>query len=153
MKLGIDRGAVEEIDRHACEAYPDECCGVVLWGGGRDHVRRITNIQNRLHAEDPREHPRDARIAYFMEPKELYAVLREAETAGRRILAFYHSHPEYGAYFSEEDKARAMAWDEPAYPEACQIVVSVVAGAVRERIAVAWDERSREFAEVDLAIR
>lgn len=153
MELSIERAAVEEIDRHAREAYPDECCGVVFSGDGRDYVRRIGNIQNRLHAEDPLRHPRNARIAYFMDPKELYAALSGAEEASYQIVAFYHSHPEHAAYFSEEDKARAMAWNEPAYPEACYVVVSVVAGMVKERIAVAWDAKRFEYVEVDLVVR
>ena len=35
----------------------------------------------------------------------------------RGSKVFYHSHPVTGAYFSGEDRARAMFGDEPAYPE------------------------------------
>ena len=152
MELQLQRETVAEIDRHALETYPNECCGAVLAGDSDQSVRRITNIQDRLHREDPLKHPRDARIAYFMDPKELLAVLRESEAERKPIRAFYHSHPEHGAYFSEEDKARAMAWDEPAYPDACYLVVSVVGGAIRERLAVAWDAVRKDFAEIALMI-
>ena len=143
---------LEEIDRHAAEAYPYECCGMVLGDGERERVRRIDNIQDRLHAEDPAAHPRDSRTAYFMDPQQLYAVLREAERDRCPIRLFYHSHPEHGAYFSEEDMARAMAWDEPAYPGACYLVVSVVAGRVADRLAVAWDGERQKFVATDVSV-
>ena len=120
--------------------------------GDVDEVRRITNIQDRLHEEDPGANPRDARIAYHMEPNELYAVLRESEDSARPIKVFYHSHPDHGAYFSEEDAARAMAWDEPAYPGAIYLVLSVTADAVKDRLAVSWDPAQRKFAPVELEI-
>ncbi|MGH7818912.1 MAG: Mov34/MPN/PAD-1 family protein, partial [Candidatus Binatia bacterium] len=91
--------------------------------------------------------------AYFMEPKELLGVLKEVDEQKHALLAFYHSHPEHGAYFSDEDKARAMAWDEPAYPDACYLVVSVKRGAVGERLAVAWDTRERDWKAVDLVVK
>ncbi len=152
MELHLRKETVAEIDRHALESYPEECCGAVLAADSEQWVRRITNIQDRLHREDPVRHPRDAGTAYFMEPKELLAVLREAEDERKLIRAFYHSHPEHGAYFSAEDSTRAMAWDEPAYPDACYLVVSVVAGTVRERLAVAWDFGKKEFTEIALVI-
>lgn len=152
MNLRLSKQTIERIDRHALETYPDECCGAVLAGDGDERVCKITNIQAGLHREDSVNHPRDARTAYFMDPKELLTVLREAEDDKKSILAFYHSHPEHGAYFSAEDKAQAMAWDEPAYPDACYLVVSVVAGTVRERLAVAWDATKRDFTTIDLVI-
>ncbi|MGH7900069.1 MAG: Mov34/MPN/PAD-1 family protein, partial [Candidatus Binatia bacterium] len=66
MKLRLQRETLDAIDRHAIESYPLECCGAILAVGGREQVRRITNIQDRLHREDPAAHPRDARTAYFM---------------------------------------------------------------------------------------
>jgi proteasome lid subunit RPN8/RPN11 len=153
MSLEIDQATIDDIDRHALECHPEECCGLVLSRDGLDVVRRIPNIQNQLHAKDPREHPRDARVAYFMDPKELGAALREAEQPGARLRVFYHSHPEHGAYFSEEDERRAMAWEnEPAYPDAIFVVVSVYGREVRDRRAYAWDAAARRFVETPLAV-
>jgi proteasome lid subunit RPN8/RPN11 len=138
------------IDRHAAESYPNECCGAVLADNDGEIVRPITNIQDRLHAENPEKHPRDARTAYFMEPKELYAVLREAEEQRRPLRVLYHSHPDHDAYFSAEDKERALAWDEPAYPGVFYLVVSVVGGRVRDHLVVAWDAERRDFKPVGI---
>ncbi len=150
MVLRLRQSTLEDIDRHAAESYPNECCGAVLAEDRREIVRRITNIQDRLHSEDPSKHPRDARTAYFMDPKELYSVLRETEERNRPLRVLYHSHPDHDAYFSAEDKARAMAWDEPAYPGTFYLVVSVVDGGVRDHLAVAWDPERRDFAAVEI---
>ena len=152
MVLRLRQSTLEDIDRHAAESYPNECCGAVLAEDGREIVRRITNIQDRLHSEDPGKHPRDARTAYFMDPKELYSVLREVEEQNRPLRVLYHSHPDHDAYFSAEDEARAMAWDEPAYPGTFYLVVSVVDGGVRDRLAVAWDPERRDFAAVEIVV-
>lgn len=152
MTIELSPETIAAIDRESVAAHPEECCGVVLADGDRELVRPIPNVQNRLHAEDPVANPRDAKIAYFMEPKALYAVLEESEKQKRPIRVFYHSHPEHGAYFSEEDKARALAWDEPAYPGAAYLVVSVYAGEVKDRRAYAWDETARDFVEAPIVV-
>lgn len=152
MRIRLTRQSLAAIEEHAARAYPNECCGAVIGDEADESVRPIRNIQDELHREDPQQHPRDARIAYFMDPKELGALLREVEQRGRPIRLFYHSHPDHGAYFSAEDKERAMAWDEPAYPEAAYLVVSVKGGTVGDRILVAWDAERRDFVEAELAI-
>jgi proteasome lid subunit RPN8/RPN11 len=153
VTLRLRKITLDRIDRHALDSYPSECCGAVLFGEGDETVRPIANIQDRLHAQDPIKHPRDARIAYFMDPKQLFEVLREAEETKRSLGLLYHSHPDHGAYFSAEDQARALAWDEPAYPDATHLVVSVVDGTVQDRLAVVWDPERREFVPTEIAVR
>jgi len=139
-----------EISRHAAEAFPEECCGVILEHGGGEAVRRLSNIQNQLHALDPETYPRDAAIAYAMDPKELESTLDEAARGGARIKAFYHSHPGHEAYFSAEDKAFAMPFGEPIFPEAAQVVISIYDRAVRRIAAYGWVEAEKDFVEIPL---
>jgi adenylyltransferase/sulfurtransferase len=150
--LSLERTALDEIFAHARSTHPEECCGAVIAAGGSDRVYRFTNIQSRLHAAAPAEHPRDGRTAYTPEPKELFAALRAGEAPGAALKAFYHSHPVRGAYFSGEDRARAMFGDEPAYPDVAQLVVSDarIAGEAR---AFRWDSAARDFVEVPLIVR
>ena len=103
--------------QHAQEIFPDECCGTILVKNDREEVRRISNIQNAMHAKDPQQFPRDATIAYFMDPKELLAVNKEVDSGKAQLKAIYHSHPNHDAYFSAEDKRQAMFGDEPSYPD------------------------------------
>lgn len=152
-ELVLNRSTVDAIDREATRTWPEECCGLVLAAGDQQWVRPVPNVQNDLHRSDPEEHPRDARTAYAMDSRARLAVEREADDEKRPIGVFYHSHPEHAAYFSETDRAMAMFFDEPAYPDAAQLVVSVYGGRVAERKAFAWDEERRDFVEVPLRIR
>ena len=58
--LKLDRATLDAMHAHGRAAHPDECCGAVVERDGRDLVHRFTNVQNRLHAENPVETPRDA---------------------------------------------------------------------------------------------
>lgn len=153
--LTIDEQATAAMRAHAEETFPEECCGALFATPDGQVARRMSNIQNRLHAEDPAAHPRDARTAYQMDPRELFEVNRDGDRPGWRIVVFYHSHPSHDAYFSPTDKARALWGDpesdpEPAYPGVAYVVISVYERAVRALKAYAWDERARDFHEIPL---
>jgi len=149
--LRLERAAIEDMLEHARATHPEECCGAVLEIGGRDVVRRFTNIQGRLHRTDPEANPRDAVTAYAPEPKELFAALREGDAPGARLKVFYHSHTRVGAYFSGEDRARAMFGDEPAYPDVTYVVVSD-SRTPDEARAFRWEEHARDFVEVPIEL-
>ncbi len=157
MKVEIAAAAMAAMRAHAEEGHPEEICGVLFATPDGQLVRRMTNIQNRLHAEDPVLHPRDARTAYLMDSRELFEATRDGERPGWRIALFYHSHPEHDAYFSDTDTARALwgepgADAEPAYPGVAYVVLSVFDRRVRDVKAFAWSQESREFVEVPLAV-
>jgi proteasome lid subunit RPN8/RPN11 len=149
--LRIARRALDEMIAHARATHPEECCGAVLELGGRDVVRRFTNVQGRLHREDPAANPRDARTAYAPDPKELFAAVRDSDAPGARLKVFYHSHTRVGAYFSGEDRARALFGEEPAYPDTTYVVVSD-SRTPGEARAFHWDETGRDFTEVPIEI-
>jgi len=152
MTFTLSQKSLATIEAHACDAYPDECCGLIVERDGRDDVVRVTNVQNELHAQDPQQFPRTAAIAYTMGP-EAAPVLMRAERGELRLVAIYHSHPEHDAYFSAEDRTQAFGgWDEPNYPQAGQIVMSVRSRAVRATKVFVWDAASRDFVETPLDI-
>lgn len=152
MTFAISPASLAALHAHACEAYPDECCGMLIERNGREEVVRVSNVQNELHEKDPEQFPRTAAIAYTMGP-EAAPILLAAERGELRVRAFYHSHPDHDSYFSAEDKTQAMGgWDEPNYPQAVQLVVSVRAREVRVTKAFAWDETARDFVEVPLQV-
>ncbi len=139
---------LNDICEHAKIEFPDECCGVILHADTQEFVRPCRNIQNDLHRDDPDAYPRDARTAYMMHPDDLIAVHKEAETQHRAIKAFYHSHPNHEAYFSEKDKTDAMAWGEPMYPDAAYIVISIYEDTIRIVKAFKWNEDTADFIEI-----
>jgi proteasome lid subunit RPN8/RPN11 len=136
-----------EIHAQAEAEYPAECCGVVLTRGDASAERLLLpcrNIQDELHAKDPARHPRDARTAYFIDPKDLLTIGRR-EAQGYAVHIIYHSHVDAGPYFSATDKRNALINGEPAYPAALYVVLSVVAGKVVDVGAFAWDAEARDF--------
>jgi proteasome lid subunit RPN8/RPN11 len=149
--LTLERAALDEILAHARATHPKECCGAVLAQGGRDAVRRFTNVQDELHGTDPETYPRGAETAYTPEPRELFAAVRDGEAPGARLKVFYHSHTRVGAYFSGEDRARAMFDDEPAYPEVTYVVVSD-SRTPGEARAFRWSDPARDFIEVEVKL-
>ncbi|MDR0844898.1 MAG: M67 family metallopeptidase [Tannerella sp.] len=87
----IPQHIIDEIIAHAHAEWPNEACGL-LAGTGNEVVKQfpLTNIDH-----SP-EH-------FSFDPKEQFAVLREARAQGWRIIANYHSHPETPARPSQED--------------------------------------------------
>ena len=145
--LVLSSSAWSEICRHAEETFPEECCGVIFAAGSGDEARRLKNIQNQLHALDPATYPRTAAIAYAMDPMELESIIEQAQRAGSRLKAFYHSHPDCEAYFSDEDKAFACPFGEPTFPDTAQIVISVYDRVVKRVAGFAWSEEKSDFIE------
>jgi proteasome lid subunit RPN8/RPN11 len=144
----IPRHALDDIRRHSAEAYPDECCGVIVREadfGAR--VFRVRNIQDEMHAKDPAQYPRTARTAYAGHPQDLRLALDAADAPGCALLAFYHSHPDHDSYFSAEDVAQATPFGEPSYPDALQLVVSVYDREIRVIKAFAWSPPEETFVE------
>lgn len=138
------------IRRQAEAEYPHECCGVILvkaGGGGERIFQPCRNIQNEKHAEDPLHYPRDARTAYYADPRDIMNFMR-LESEGFQVSTFYHSHIDGGAYFSETDKRQAAPRGEPLYPGATYLVVSVVHGQVVEARAFSWDPAEQDFLPV-----
>ncbi|MBF0515528.1 MAG: Mov34/MPN/PAD-1 family protein, partial [Nitrospirae bacterium] len=88
----IYKDCLDEILRHALEAYPEECCGIIIDGRDVQVVRRFKNIQNRLHEEDPVRFPSSAAIAYTVDRAEADSAFSSIKENRQVLTAFYHSH-------------------------------------------------------------
>ncbi|MSS72220.1 MAG: M67 family peptidase [Candidatus Latescibacteria bacterium] len=134
---------------HARRDYPAECCGIITRSkDGACEVRSCVNIQDRLHEKMPDRHPRDSRTAYRMDDLEVFRILEAAERSGKALAGFYHSHIDCDAYFSEEDRTAAMFGEDPAYPGAVYLVMSVYGREVKGYKAFVWEGESKGFQEV-----
>jgi proteasome lid subunit RPN8/RPN11 len=140
----------EAIHAQAAEEYPFESCGVILARDGERRLLRCRNAQNELHARDPVRYPRDARTAYYIDPKDLLRI-GDLERQGFAVAVIYHSHVDAGAYFSDTDRRQALVGGEPAYPDAVYVVTSVVGGAVDAAAAFRWDAARRDFLPMELS--
>lgn len=150
--LSLSRENWERICDHAVRDYPSECCGIITRSrDGSSAVHPCTNLQDRLHEKDPDTYPRTSREAYELGP-ELIRVQMDGERLGWTLAGFYHSHVDCDAYFSEKDRADAMAGTAPRYGEAVYLVLSVRAREVKGQRAFAWKEGTGAFEEVAVVI-
>ncbi len=144
----INSSSIDEICRHAITTYPEECCGIITGYSKGQKVHFCKNIQNQLHKDDPETHPRDARTAYAIDRHEAERIFSEAKDNQEDIVAFYHSHPEHQAYFSVEDVEAQTVFGEPEFPDALQIVVSVINKKIHDIKYFKWEKEERDFVSV-----
>jgi proteasome lid subunit RPN8/RPN11 len=97
----INRSLIEEMVRHAREAYPNEACGI-LAGLARPGANPVVERVFRMLNAD------DSEVNYRLDPTEQLRVMKEIERSGLRMIAIYHSHPSSPAYPSQTDINRAF---------------------------------------------
>ncbi len=148
---------IQVMKDHAERDFPNECCGVII--GDHDdpsnnEVRPCANIQQELKEKDPERYSRDADTGYYLDPKDLMKAMKDASKRGLDIAGFYHSHPNHDAYWSEEDQRAAM-WggaDEPSYPDACHVVISIRNGIAKEAAGFKWSHEEKMYKRYDIKL-
>jgi len=109
--MKIRRSAMEAIDAHGAEGYPDEICGLML---GTDRV--VTEVRRARNIIVERSRDR-----YEIDPLDQIRIQREADAAGLDVIGYYHSHPDHPAQASRFDTERA--WSGYVY-----VIVSIENG-------------------------
>jgi proteasome lid subunit RPN8/RPN11 len=139
--VSIPRALVLEAFAHARECYPEECCGLLVGpaGGAPLRIVRCANLQSLRRSRGETE--LGAREAFWMDERDLYRAVREAELRDEQIQVIYHSHVDAQAYLSQLDLAGALGPDgRPMWPGAAQLVLSVRDGATREAVCFVWSD-------------
>ncbi|MCP9494316.1 MAG: M67 family metallopeptidase [Pyrinomonadaceae bacterium MAG19_C2-C3] len=110
--FALTQAQMDEMVRHAREAVPHECCGVVGGFGNRaDTIYMTGNVA---------AHPA---TTYEAAPEDLFAAQRAMRARGEELIAIYHSHPQAAdAVPSGTDVRLAF------YPHAVYIIIAVKAG-------------------------
>lgn len=107
----LTNAQMDEMVRHAREALPHECCGVV--GGVRNRASTIYMTRN--VAINPA-------TTYEAAPEDLFAAQRAMRARDEDLIAIYHSHPQAAdAVPSGTDVKLAF------YPHAVYIIIAVKA--------------------------
>ncbi len=106
---------VEWLCREARAAAPREVCGVLAAGEAGEILHfQMPNLAAGGSSE------------YEMDPGALAKLLRQMERRGRRLVAFYHSHPGGSAQPSRRDREGLLSLDGTiAWPEVRQIIVAI----------------------------
>ena len=99
--MRISRSALEAIQAHGADGYPDEICGIMLGPRGDYSVTDVRRARNIIV-----ERSRDR---YEIDPLDHIRIQREADAAGHDIVGYYHSHPDHPAQASRFDTERAWA--------------------------------------------
>jgi len=142
----IPPDVLRQIAAHASASYPSECCGLLL--EDRAGNLRFQPIRNVAGTSEGAASARTQRDGYVMDPGEQLRAVEAAEESGGRLWGIVHSHPDVGAYFSNEDKDKALIeGQEPWYPGVLYLVVSVRAGRVDGACLYRWDEGRKDFRE------
>lgn len=147
MSPRIDAAALTQVFDHARASYPRECCGYLIQEEqGQWRCVPCENQQDKLHALDPEQYPRDARTAYHIGGGQLLALVRSFESSSP-VKIIYHSHPEGGAYFSRTDSEAAQ---QAGYP-VDYLVVDAQKGDPQE--AKLFRQSGQEFEEIAVYTR
>lgn len=142
-----------QVRRHAEECYPEECCGLIT--GFEDNpelaeeVIPCTNIQNKMHAENPVEFPVNASRAYVIDPSELLRGQKKMREKKQALRMIYHSHIDTEAYFSAEDLRLAVFDGEPLYPGIIYLICSVCLGKCTDMRFYRWDSHQKKYLQIN----
>jgi proteasome lid subunit RPN8/RPN11 len=137
--LRIPKKNYDDLLREAENAYPDECCGLLIGNTSGDEknvdkIQPITNI-NTVRAKD----------RYEMDPKEMEKADERARKESKEIVGIYHSHPDHPSRPSEFDRQRA--WPVYSY-----LIVAVENGRDFQSQSWVLEDWEGEFQEETLEL-
>lgn len=101
--LSIDPDALATMQKHAEEAYPNECCG--FFYGKDGEVRQILLSKPVDNSKEG-----DRRRRFEVHPKDYMKAEQFALENDTTLLGVYHSHPEHPAVPSEHDLKQAVPY-------------------------------------------
>jgi len=106
--ITISKEIVEEMEKHAKEEYPRECCGMLA---GRERViTKLFKTKNIAKSGD----------LYELDPWEQVKAFEEIDRLSLKLLGVYHSHPHHPCFPSEIDIRRAF------YPDTIFFIISLL---------------------------
>ena len=154
--MRVTRAKAEHMYAQALAEFPFECCGMIIGPAGEDVgpedvVRPCRNVQQELHEKYPERFPRDATVGYTMAKDDVETIVKEAQERGWMVKVCYHSHPNTGAYFSQEDRRNAEGWDL-WFPGVRFVVISAYPGEIRDTQGYRWDDATQTFVSVPVEV-
>jgi proteasome lid subunit RPN8/RPN11 len=133
----IARAQLKEIMDAAEQAYPRECCGLLVGHGrpaGEIEVVRVARSENFGKARD----------RFEIDPRLWVDLTRALRGSPQRVVGLYHSHPDRAAQPSAVDLE--AAWAE----ELIWLIVAVEAGQAVHVSAHVLDHGGRQFRRLEL---
>ena len=102
--IRLSEKIVDEIESHGEQAYPEECCGMMLGynENGFQSIEEVIKIDN---SQDE-----NRRRRFFITPEQYRFAEQLARKWNMDLLGFYHSHPDHPAAPSAFDTDHALPW-------------------------------------------
>jgi proteasome lid subunit RPN8/RPN11 len=110
--IAVPEDVLAAIRDHGADAYPDECCGVLI-GDESGKVTEAFALSNTTAGERRRR--------FLIGPDDYRIAEARAREVDKALIGFYHSHPDHPAVPSAFDL-------EHAWPNMHYVIVSVQAG-------------------------
>ena len=98
--LQIPHPIYHSIRHHGEQAYPLECCGILL--GEKDGD--VRTVLEALICKNVHDRPNKA---YSIAPEALVETMRMAREQSLEVIGFYHSHPDHPPQWSTSDLDQA----------------------------------------------
>jgi len=147
--LKIPADLLRRCFEHGAQTYPEEACGVLSGPQAQpdvlDGYHPFDNKLTRLHKVDPERYPRDGTNGYHMDPLAFMKLEKSLAAENRQMRVIYHSHPDCGAYFSEEDTSQALWEGEPRHPGLVYLVCGVKARQPDGAILAQYNPHTKKF--------
>jgi proteasome lid subunit RPN8/RPN11 len=131
---------LRRIARSAQEAYPEECCGLLIGFRYADGNVRVTEIAEATNVAPP---PR--RDRFEVDPAVRFAIMRRLRGSTQDIVGHYHSHPDGPARPSAHDAVSAYE------PELFWLIIAVVAGTAGEAAAFRYNPLTAVFQRLPIS--
>lgn len=114
-ELILSAAARRTLCEHAEQGFPHEVVGILVGEPGR--VESAVALVNE-RADSPRNR-------YHVSALALHRAELAVEASGKRVLGYYHSHPDHPAQYSDFDRDHAL-------PNLSYLIVSVRGGATAD---------------------
>jgi hypothetical protein len=147
----LPRQCLQQVQAHALAEYPDMACGFIVTGDGNDWVRPCTNIQNKLHAEDPVRFPADARTGFTMAKEDIAKIVGEVHNNGWEVKACYYSQDAPRSTISKLSQTMLKEWSL-WFPGVSMFILSLQGRNVVDAAAYKWDEERQDSVQLDVEI-
>lgn len=122
------------------QAYPGECCGLLVGRSTPDGNVTVTAIVPSANVADPPGNDR-----FEVEPKVRFDTMRRLNGSDECIVGHYHSHPDQPAHPSQTDVAMAFE------PELVWLITAVAKGQALDTRAWRLNRETGSVREIALS--
>jgi proteasome lid subunit RPN8/RPN11 len=139
--LLLSKAIVEQIEREGANAYPNECCGILI-GREADGKRLVDRLVPMKNVFDKAEQYH----RFSIDPMALARAEEEAAREGNAVIGFYHSHPDHPAHPSEYDRTHVPPWEFYSH-----VIVAIHARKPVDMTCWQIDEATEQFKQQEIS--